>query len=299
MILPGYRRMDRAEYRRRIGRLFRLAFLCRLCPRECGVDRLRGRSGFCRVPLMARVASYGPHPGEESVLRGSRGSGTIFFSGCNLGCVFCQNYDLSHQAHGRPMSVGALARVMLALQSRGCPNINLVSPTHLAHAAFAALYLARKEGLEIPLVYNTGGYDSTELLKALEGLVDIYMPDAKYADPGLGRRLSAAEDYPRVNREALREMYRQVGPLEVDARTGLARRGLLVRHLVLPGHLEDSREIFRFLASLGEGVGVNVMGQYYPAYRAREHPDLARPLRRSEYAQALEEAREVGLQIIT
>lgn len=295
---PGYKQLDREEFRHRLARLYRLARRCRLCPRKCGTQRLQSREGFCGQGLSPTVASYGPHPGEESVLRGWRGSGTIFFSGCNLGCIFCQNYDLSHQGRGREISVRRLSEMMLDLQSRGCHNVNLVSPTHAAPGAMAALYLASQGGLGIPLVYNTGGYDSVELLETLEGLVDIYMPDVKYAGSQLAGELSDAGDYPQVIRRGLREMYRQAGPLEVDRETGLASRGLLVRHLVLPGQLEDTRRVLELVRDLAPGAGINVMGQYYPAHRAYRHPQLRRLLTRKEHGQAVRMARDLGLHLV-
>ncbi len=205
---------------------------CTLCPRKCKVRRSEGQIGFCGIGCLPVVSSVGPHFGEESVLVGSGGSGTIFFAGCNLGCIFCQNYDISHLRHGHQMTIEQLAQSMLELQNLGCININFVTPTHVIAAIAAAIELARNKGLTIPTVYNTGGYDSVETLKLLDGFIDIYMPDMKYADPKVAQELSSAPDYPQVNREAVREMHRQVGDLQV--KNGLATRGLLIRHLVLP-----------------------------------------------------------------
>jgi len=211
---------------------------CRLCPRNCRVYRSKGQIGFCGTGEMAVVSSVGPHFGEESVLVGRGGSGTIFFAGCNLGCVFCQNFDISHHRSGRQTTVEELAEMMLELQDYGCSNINFVTPSHVIVAIAAALEVAREKGLRLATVYNSGGYDSVETLKLLDGLIDIYMPDMKYADPEVAKELSSAEDYPQVSREAVREMHRQVGELRVE--DGLAARGLLVRHLVLPNGVAGS-----------------------------------------------------------
>lgn len=246
---------------------------CNLCPRNCKVYRGRGERGFCGIGEKPTVSSVGPHFGEESVLVGAEGSGTIFFAGCNLACVFCQNYDISHHRHGQTTTIEQLAQSMLELQYYGCCNINFVTPTHVVPSIVAALELARKEGLTLPTVYNTGGYDSVETLKLLEGFVDIYMPDMKYADPKVAEELSAAPDYPQINRDALKEMHRQVGDLKTEK--GLATRGLLVRHLVLPENLAGSFEIIDFLAvQISPKTTINVMDQYRPCYEASNHPKI-------------------------
>lgn len=267
---------------------------CDLCGHGCGIDRATG-SGVCRTGQMARLASAGPHHGEEDPLRGWRGSGTLFFGGCNLHCVYCQNHDISQRPAGPEVGAETLAAAMLGLQAAGCHNLNLVSPSHVVAEILEALVVAVARGLRLPLVYNTGGFDSPAALALLDGVVDIYMPDVKYADPAVARRYSRAADYVRVNRAALREMHRQVGDLELDP-DGLAVRGLLVRHLVLPGGLAGTAEVVRFLAEeISRNTYLNLMAQYRPAYRAREYPPLNRPLSAAEYAEALALARAAGL----
>ena len=248
---------------------------CTLCPRQCKVFRGKGQTGFCGIGDIPSVSSVGPHFGEESVLVGGGGSGTIFFAGCNLGCVFCQNFDISHNRAGRKMTIEKLAQAMLGLQGYGCSNINFVTPTHVAAAITAAIELARDAGLKLPTVYNTGGYDSLETLKLLEGFVDIYMPDMKYTDSKVAEELSAAPDYPDVNFAAVKEMHRQVGDLQVKG--GLATRGLLVRHLVLPENLAGSFKVIDFLAEqISAKTTINVMDQYRPCYKASSHPKINR-----------------------
>ena len=246
-----------------------------LCPRRCEVNRSEGEIGFCGIGDMPAVSSVGPHFGEESVLVGGGGSGTIFFAGCNFGCVFCQNFDISHHRHGREVTIERLAQSMLELQDYGCSNINFVTPTHIVPAITAAIELARKKGLTLPTVYNTGGYDLVETLKLLEGFVDIYMPDMKYSDSEFAEELSAAPDYPEVNFAAVREMHRQVGDLQI--KNALATRGLLVRHLVLPNQLAGSFEVIDFLAEqISTSTTINVMDQYRPCYKAASHPKINR-----------------------
>jgi putative pyruvate formate lyase activating enzyme len=268
---------------------------CDLCPRNCGVNRIEGELGFCRTGRHAIVSSYGPHFGEEPPLVSARGSGTIFFAGCNLGCIFCQNYDISHLMHGSPATGEELAEVMLDLQRRGCHNINFVSPSHVVAQILEALSIAYERGLKIPLVYNCGGYDSLKTLKMLDGVVDIYMPDAKYSDEKIARELSHAPNYPETMKIAIREMHRQVGDLELDHR-GIATRGLLIRHLVLPNGLAGTQEIMRFIArELSVGSYVNVMAQYHPVYKAYDHSLLNRSITRTEYLEALDMASAEGL----
>ena len=269
---------------------------CVLCPRMCRVDRLAGELGYCRTGPGPVISSAGPHFGEEPPLVGVRGSGTVFFTGCNLCCVFCQNYDISHLHNGRELSVQDLARTMLRLQELGCHNINWVTPTHQIQAIIEALQIARSEGLTVPTVYNCGGYERVEMLRKLEGLVDIYMPDAKYFFLESAKRYSDAPDYPEVMKAALKEMNRQVGDLEI--RDGLARRGLLVRHLVMPGGTGESEAILDFIArEISSNAYVNVMDQYRPMYRAREFPEIARRIRSDEYLSVLKHARKLGLRI--
>jgi putative pyruvate formate lyase activating enzyme len=271
---------------------------CSLCPRDCGVDRTAGEKGFCRVLDRPVISSWGPHFGEERPLVGRFGSGTIFFTGCNLGCIFCQNWDISHGMSGREVSFEELARIMLELGDSGCHNINLVTPTHQMPMILRALLIARGRGLDLPVVYNCGGYESIEALKILDGVVDIYMPDFKYMRPEHSRRYSKAADYPEAAKAALREMHRQVGDLVMDER-GIARRGLLVRHLVMPGGISDSAEAMRFIAEeISRDTYVNIMDQYRPCFKAFEHPPLDRRITGAEYEEAVKAALEAGLRRI-
>jgi len=270
---------------------------CVLCARNCRVNRLGGQLGYCGIGVEPLVSSVGPHFGEESVLVGAGGSGTIFFSGCNLGCVFCQNYEISHHREGHGMSIAALAKAMLNLQTCQCVNINLVTPSHVSAACAAAIELARKDGLELPIVYNCGGYDSVETLRLLEGFVDIYMPDMKYAESAVSLELSGAGDYPKVNREAVIEMHRQVGDLQIEG--GLAKRGLLVRHLVLPNDQAGSFEIVDFLAErVSPNTAINVMDQYHPCYKAGEHTLINRRPTGEEIESVRTYAANKGLRLI-
>jgi len=270
---------------------------CTLCPRRCEVYRGKGETGFCGIADMPIVSSVAPHFGEESVLVGFGGSGTIFFAGCNLGCVFCQNFDISHHRHGHQMTIEQLAQSMLELQNYGSSNINFVTPTHVIPAITAAIELARKKVLTLPIVYNTGGYDSLETLKLLEGFVDIYMPDMKYSDTKVAEELSAASDYPEVNREAVKEMHRQVGDLQVI--NGLATCGLLVRHLVLPDQLAGSFETIDFLAEqISDATTINVMDQYRPCYKAASHPKINRRPAPEEIESVRRYAIQKGLNVL-
>ena len=235
------------ELRERVERARDILKNCELCPRCCRVDRLGGEKGMCRIASEALVSSYGPHFGEEAPLVGRGGSGTIFFSYCNLRCMFCQNYSISQLGQGRVASKGEVAKMMLALQERGCHNVNLVTPTHVAPQILEALEIAVGLGLSVPLVYNCGGYESVETLKLLDGIIDIYMPDMKYSDEMNARRFSGVKDYPEVNRAAVKEMHRQVGDLQIDER-GVARRGLLIRHLVLPNGVAGTEGVVSFVA---------------------------------------------------
>jgi putative pyruvate formate lyase activating enzyme len=248
---------------------------CRACPRDCGVDRTRDGTVLCHVGRNARVASAFPHHGEEACLRGRSGSGTIFFSYCNLRCVFCQNWDISQAAAGTEGTANEVAAIMLELQNQGCHNINLVTPEHVVPQIVEALALAVPAGLRVPLVYNTSAYDSLQSLELMDGLVDIYLPDFKFWEPATARRLAKAKDYPAVARAAITEMHRQVGVLRVD-RSGVARRGVLLRHLVMPGQLAETTAIFDWLATeLSVDTFVNVMGQYRPEHRVPADPRYA------------------------
>jgi len=268
---------------------------CDLCPRRCGVDRLKDERGFCRCGRRARVASFAPHFGEEAPLVGRAGSGTIFFCGCNLACVFCQNYDISQQDRGREVSTQALAGMMLALQRQGCHNINFVTPSHVVPQILEALVLAREEGLNVPLVYNSSGYDSVETLRLLVGIFDIYMPDAKYGSDEPALKYSQAPGYTCIMKTAVQEMHRQVGDLAMDE-DGIAMRGLLVRHLVLPEGAAGTAEVVRFLSQeISPNTYLNIMAQYRPEFNACRFPELNRPITGREYANALRLAAAVGL----
>jgi putative pyruvate formate lyase activating enzyme len=292
---PAYLSLHaRGELLRRAAAAEALLDPCRLCPRLCGARRSQGEVGACGVGRDALVASFGPHFGEEGPLVGLGGSGTIFFAGCNLGCVFCQNAGISHGREGERMSASDLARLMLELQRAGCANINIVTPTHQVPQLLHALASAAPAGLRLPLVYNCGGYESLETLAILDGIVDIYMPDFKYADAEAARSYSGVERYPEVAEAAIREMHRQVGDLVLDA-NGAARRGLLVRHLVLPEGLSGTDRVVLFLAGLSPDTYVNIMGQYRPCHRAGEHPPLSRRPTAKEMAEALHLARAAGL----
>jgi putative pyruvate formate lyase activating enzyme len=292
---PAYLALLRSgELKWRVQAAYERFHACDFCGRECRVDRYE-QPGACHTGTRAFVSSFGPHMGEEDPLRGYRGSGTIFFAWCNLNCQYCQNYDISQLGHGEETEPEGIASMMLALQERGCHNVNLVSPTHVVAPILAAVLIAAEAGLRLPLVWNTGGYDSLPALELLANVVDIYMPDIKYADEGIAYQYSKVKHYPAVNQAAVKEMHRQVGDLVVDE-NGVALRGLLVRHLVLPGGLAGTAETARFLADeVSRDTYVNVMDQYRPCYKAAELPPLDRRTTRAEYDQALQQAREAGL----
>lgn len=288
------RRTSLEELQRRVDIAFNLLSNCKICPRQCGVNRLKGERGYCRSGRELVVSSYSPHFGEEPPLVGSYGSGTIFFTHCSLRCIYCQNYEISLLGEGTPTSETDLATMMLSLQKRGCHNINLVTPTHFVPQILASLVIAFLKGLNIPVVYNCGGYESVETLKLLEGIVDIYMPDFKYGREEVADKFSHAPDYPEVAKKALREMHRQVGDLVIER--GIAQRGLLIRHLVLPHNLASSSEVLRFIArEISPHSYVNIMAQYRPEYKAREYPELNRRITGEEYEQALKIASQEGL----
>ncbi len=270
---------------------------CQLCPRHCGVDRLAGQLGYCRAGATARVASYNAHHWEEPPISGSSGSGTVFFSHCTARCLFCQNYSISQLGVGNDMPTDTLARAMLTLQRRGCHNINLVTPTHYVPQILAAIAAAASRGLRIPIVYNTSGYETIETLHLLEGVVDIYLPDAKYADEDVARELSGFDGYVAANRATLLEIKRQVGSaLQVDTE-GIAYRGMVIRHLVLPEGLSQTPEVLAWIAeNLGHETYVSLMAQYFPAHRAVGHPQLGRRLYRREYRAALDALEALGLE---
>jgi putative pyruvate formate lyase activating enzyme len=268
---------------------------CRLCPRNCGVNRLEGEKGFCETGRKARVASYNAHFGEESPLVGSHGSGTIFISSCNLLCSFCQNYEISHEREGVDVEPEQMAHMMNQLYQMGCHNINIVTPSHVVPQLLEALPIAIEKGLKIPLVYNSSGYDSVRTLRLLEGIFDIYMPDFKFWDGAFAERYCQAPDYREVAVEAVREMHRQVGDLVVDDR-GVALRGLIVRHLVMPDRVAGTGEIVRFLAEeISPNTYVNVMDQYRPCGAAHRDSLIKRRLSSQEFREAMEMARKAGL----
>ena len=268
---------------------------CRLCPRKCGVDRLKGEKGVCQTGRRAVVASFNPHYGEEAPLVGTKGSGTIFFSHCNLLCLFCQNFEISHFGEGEPASPEQLASIMIHLQEKGCHNINLVTPSHVVPQILEALVIAAREGLRAPLVFNTGSYDRVSTLKRLDGIVDIYMPDFKFSSSRVARQTCQAPDYPETAKRALLEMHRQVGDLKIGEEN-LAVRGLLVRHLVMPGGTDETGEIMTFIArEISTGTYVNIMPQYRPCGRGKEMPPLDRLPTPKEFAEAMDAATKAGL----
>lgn len=294
---PAYiKLLANGELERRVSQAYERLKACDLCAWECKCDRTAGLRGICQTTDTARVSSYGPHLGEEDPLRGWRGSGTIFFTRCNLRCQYCQNHDISQTDTGDLTEPEELAAIMLELQAYGCHNINFVSPSHVVAQILAGLLVAAKAGLRLPLVYNSGGYDSLATLELLDGVIDIYMPDMKYASDRIGLTYSKIRRYSQVNQAAVKEMHRQVGDLRIDDR-GVATRGLLVRHLVLPNGLAGSAEIVRFLADeISPNTYLNLMDQYRPEFNARQYQKLKRPLKNEEYQEALRLAQEAGLQ---
>jgi putative pyruvate formate lyase activating enzyme len=293
---PAYQKLGEAEVGRRAATLRKIMEACHLCPRVCGVNRLRGQKGVCRSSARARVASWHPHLGEERPLVGRHGSGTIFFSHCNLLCEFCQNWEINHLGHGDDCTDEQVAGMMIALQEKGCHNVNLVTPTHQLPMIVNAVRIAMRKGLRVPLVYNCGGYEGLEAVQMLDGIVDIYLPDFKYMDGAVAAKISrGARDYPEVCAAAIQEMHRQVGPLVVDE-NGIALRGLMIRHLVLPGDLAKSQKFVQWVAqTLGANTYVNIMAQYRPMHRARFYPEIDRRTTRAEHQSAVRWAREAGL----
>ncbi len=287
--------LESGELEKRTSLALSMLKECRMCPHECKVDRTRGEKGFCRVGSMAMVSSWGAHFGEEPPISGSRGSGTVFFSGCSLRCIYCQNFEVSQGMDGEEVTGEFLAFFFLSLQEQGCHNINLVTPSHVVPRILEGLLLAAREGLRIPVVYNSGGYDKLSTLKLLDGIVDIYMPDMKYSDSRVALELSKVKNYWPICREAVSEMFRQVGNLELDS-SGTAVRGLLIRHLVLPGDLSGTAKVMEFISEhISRDAVVNLMDQYRPCAKAFEHPPLDRRLYPEEFQKALEQARKAGL----
>ncbi len=293
---PGYLNIKEEEFDRRIEKTYKLLSPCEICPRKCGVKRLEGEQGFCRSDEEVIVSSYNAHFGEEPPLSGNFGSGTIFFTNCNLKCVYCQNYPISQLRNGNKVNLSELAKIMLALQKRKCHNINLVTPTHFVPQILKSLKSAIEMGLHIPIVYNTSSYDSVNTLKLLDGIVDIYLPDARYADNKIALKYSSAPGYFEIMKKALREMHRQVGDLSLN-RMGVAHSGLIVRHLVLPEGLSDTGKIMRFIArEISPHTYISLMAQYFPAYQAGQFPPLSRRINREEYREALQAFKEEGLE---
>jgi putative pyruvate formate lyase activating enzyme len=293
---PRYLELEKSgELARREEALWGQLERCHLCPRKCGVNRAAGVKGLCSIADTFKVASHGPHHGEETPLVGRHGSGTIFFSNCNLLCVYCQNWQIAHQGEGRQTSHEQLAGMMLDMQRRGCHNINFVTPTHLTPHIVKALRIAIPRGLNLPILYNSSGYETLEVIKLLDGIIDIYLPDFKYQDAGVAARFSRrAPDYPLHTAAAIKEMYRQVGVLQQEG--GLAYRGLIIRHLVLPENLAGTDKFARWVVDeLGPETHVNIMGQYRPMFMAHNHPPLDRRVLPGEVAQAMRWAREAGL----
>jgi putative pyruvate formate lyase activating enzyme len=269
---------------------------CLLCPRRCGTNRWHNPKGFCRSGQLPIVSSYNAHLGEEPPISGTRGSGTIFFANCNMACVYCQNWPISQLGQGQEVSFERLAGMMLELQARGCHNINFVTPSHMTAQILLSLRLAVGQGFNLPLVYNSSGYDSQNSLKLLEGVVDIYLPDIRYCDPDAAGKYSQAPDYPGVCRAALKEMWRQTGELKTD-RDGIAQKGMIVRHLVLPHRLSQTREALEYLAhEISPSVHLSLMAQYFPTHRAMQIPELSRRITGAEYQQAVEWLEEMGLE---
>jgi putative pyruvate formate lyase activating enzyme len=299
MFIPSYINLYKTgELKKRIKRAEEILKNCTLCPRKCKVDRTKNEKGYCKSGYLPRVSSFNPHFGEEAPLVGKNGSGTIFFSGCNLLCVFCQNYEISHLNEGEEVTFENLAKMMLYLQNIGCHNINFVTPTHFILPILKSLEIAISSGFSLPIVYNCGGYENLETLKLLEGVVDIYMPDIKYSDSSVSKEYSNAEDYFEVAKKAVKEMHRQVGDLLINSQ-GIAERGLLIRHLVLPQNRAGTKEIMKFIAEeISPYTYINIMDQYYPCYLASKFPQINRRITSEEYKQAIETALSFGLRRI-
>ena len=293
-------RLSREELKKRAQEAWKLLSPCRVCPRICGVDRTlrrfapQGKRGFCQVGVKPLVNSYHAHFGEEVPLVGTGGSGTIFFSSCNLACVYCQNYEISQLRIGEEVEIGDLARMMISLQNLGCHNINFVSPTIWVPQILKALVIACEKGLKVPLVYNTGGYDSVETLKLLDGVIDIYMPDIKYSDSKIGLKYSLVPNYWEIVQKAVREMHRKVGDLIID-KNGIVQKGLLIRHLVLPEGIAGTEKVMKFIASLSKNSYVNIMDQYYPSNKASQYPEINRRILPEEFEEAIKIAKKEGL----
>jgi putative pyruvate formate lyase activating enzyme len=295
---PSYLNLGKKELKRRIERLFKILESCEICPRKCHVNRLKGEKGYCQLGYLPMVSAYHPHFGEETPLVGKYGSGTIFMTSCNLSCVYCQNYEISQLRIGEEVSFERLAEMMIELQNLGCHNINLVTPTPQVLAILKSLEIAIDKGLKIPLVYNTSSYDSLEVLKLLDGIIDIYLPDARYSDDKIALKYSNASNYFEIMKKAIKEMHRQVGDLVINEE-GIAIRGLIIRHLVLPNGLAGSEKIFEFIAKeVSKNTFLNIMDQYWPAYKAHQYPELSRRITKEEFQEAINLAKKFGLKRI-
>jgi len=292
---PNYLKLYQSgELKNRIRKFYSVLESCKLCPRKCRVNRLKDEKGYCRSGKELSVSSYGPHFGEEDPLVGDSGSGTIFLASCNLLCVYCQNYDISHEGYGKPVSEEEVADFMIDLQRRGCHNINFVTPTHFASQLLKSLDFAIPKGLQLPIVWNCGGYENVEVIKLLDGIVDIYMPDMKYGSAESAGKYSDAPDYFECCRESVKEMHRQVGDLQVE--NGIATRGLLVRHLVLPNDVANSRAVLKFIVeAISKDTYVNIMDQYRPMFKASDYEEIARRPTLNEYREIVKIAEELGI----
>jgi len=296
---PSYLNLKNSEIEKREKAAFKKMISCHVCPRHCKVNRLKNEKGFCNLGIKPTISSFHAHFGEEECLVGTHGSGTIFFTWCNLRCVYCQNYEISHLGIGNEIENDKLAEIMVRLQSYGCHNINLVTPTPQVPQILTGLKIAIKKGLKmLPIVYNSSGYDSVETLKLLDGIVDIYMPDFKYSDERTAQKYSFAPRYPEVAKKAIKEMHRQVGDLTID-KSGIAKRGLLIRHLVLPRDIAGTKKIMNFLSKeISRNTFVNIMDQYRPVFKASRFPSLNRRATSQEYLRARESAEEADLKRI-
>ena len=297
--IPSYIRLyEEGKLKDRVEKAYDILKECTVCPHSCRVNRVKGEKGFCKTGERVRIASFFPHRGEEFPIRGYRGSGTIFISYCNMRCVYCQNYDISQEGEGEEYFPEEIAAIMLYLQEEGCHNINWVTPSHVVPQLLKALYVAVGKGLKIPIVYNTSSYDSIETLKLLDGVVDIYLPDIKYLSNSYGRKYSKVKNYPEITKKAIKEMFRQVGNLKTDE-NGIAYKGVLIRHLVLPENISTSKEVIDFISSICPDAHINIMSQYRPYYKAYMFKELNKPIDMQEYYSLINYAKTKGLKVVT
>ncbi len=292
---PSYLNLKRNELKERIEILFEILKNCEICPRKCHVNRLEGEKGYCKLGYLPKISAYHPHFGEESVLVGKYGSGTIFMTSCNLSCVYCQNYEISQLRIGKEVSFDELAGIMIELQNLKCSNINFVTPTPQIPGILKSIQIAIEKGLKIPLVYNTNAYDSLDVLKILEGIFDIYLPDAKYSNNKISLKYSNVQDYFEIMKNAIKEMHKQVGDLTLNEE-GIAIKGLMIRHLILPNNLAGSEKIFEFIAKeISKDTFINIMDQYWPAYKAYQYPEISRKINEDEFKKIINLAKKFGL----